>query len=179
MAAVSLTQGWGEGLGSALLGAPRTQGRTMDWEGEATLRRSGEVSDGLRPDSRIRLSGPGVALPGWLEFDRGTYSRTWLAGKLERLAKTEGADGLLRRPAGSAQPCPTLPLGEQVAQAAPSCSATPRGQGVKTARRELNAGPTAGLLPTTARAFKRQRAPDRSRALRQSSSDRRFDGRNG
>ena len=59
-------------FGSALLGAARAQGWKMDWEGKAALRRSGEVSDGLRPDSRIRLSGPGVALTAWLEVDRGT-----------------------------------------------------------------------------------------------------------
>jgi hypothetical protein len=32
----------------------------------------GEVSDGPRPDSRIRLSGSGLALTAWLEVDRGT-----------------------------------------------------------------------------------------------------------
>ena len=73
-------------FGAALLGAVRAQGWEMHWEGEAALRRGGEVSDGLRPDSRIRLTGPGVALTAWLEVDRGTEAWTWLAGKLERLA---------------------------------------------------------------------------------------------
>jgi hypothetical protein len=58
----------------------------MMWDGESRLALGGELADGVRPDSRIRLSGPGADVTAWVEVDRGTETWTWLGGKLERLA---------------------------------------------------------------------------------------------
>src|SRR5206468_2452212 len=75
--------------------AAQPRGWAMMWDGESRLAPGGELADGVRPDSRIRLSGPGVDVTAWVEVDRGTETWTWLGGKLERLAAMGGADVVL------------------------------------------------------------------------------------